>query len=70
MIYDEIIDEVRKNRDAHAEKFNFNLRAIYEDLKKSESEHIKMGHSFVEPPEVLQPAVAALRRFRSERNNG
>lgn len=47
---DEIIKEVRANREAHAAKFNYDLRAIYEDLKKSEIEHIKMGYSFVEPP--------------------
>ncbi len=69
---DEIIEEVRSNRYAHAEKFNFNLRAIYEDLKKSELKHIEMGFEFIEPPlmphtanKALQPTVTALRRFRS-----
>lgn len=33
---DEIVEEVRKNREAYAAKFNFNLQAMYEDLKKAE----------------------------------
>lgn len=47
---DEIVEEIRINREAHAEKFNYNLRKIYEDLKESEIKHIHTGHSFVEPP--------------------
>lgn len=35
-VYDKIVEEVRKNREAYAAKFNFNLQAIYEDLKKAE----------------------------------
>lgn len=69
---DEIIDEVRKNRSAHAAQFNYDLRAIYNDLKKSEAEHIQNGCEYVEPPIIhipanqsLQPTVTALRRFRS-----
>lgn len=30
---DEIITEVRAIREAHAAKFNYDLRAIFEDLK-------------------------------------
>ncbi len=33
---DEIVEEVRKHREAYAAKFNFDLQAIYEDLKKAE----------------------------------
>jgi len=47
MAIDEIIDEIRANRDAHAAKLNYDLRAIYEDLKKSEIERINTGHPFV-----------------------
>lgn len=36
MINDPIVEEVRKVRDAHAAKFNYDLRAIFEDLKKQE----------------------------------
>ncbi|QEP43386.1 hypothetical protein D5085_09785 [Ectothiorhodospiraceae bacterium BW-2] len=72
MTDDEILEEVRKNRTAHAAQFNYDLRAIYDDLKKSESEHIRNGYEYVEPPvthisanQTLQPTVTALRRFRS-----
>lgn len=33
---DEIVDEVRKYREAYAAKFNFDLQAMYDDLKKAE----------------------------------
>jgi hypothetical protein len=33
---DEIIEEVRKARDEYAAKFNYDLEAIYEDIKKQE----------------------------------
>ena len=33
---DPIVDEVRKFREEHAKKFNYNLRAIYEDLIEQE----------------------------------
>lgn len=39
MINDPIVEEVRKERDAHAAKFNYDLRAIYEDLKKQEKKN-------------------------------
>jgi hypothetical protein len=47
---DEIINEVRAIREAHAAKFNFDLDAIYEDIKRSEAEHIARGAKFVDPP--------------------
>lgn len=44
---DEIVDEVRATREAHAAKFNYDLRAIFKDLKKSEEARIAAGHPFV-----------------------
>ena len=32
------VEEVRKVRDLHAAKFNYNLRAIYQALKSEENE--------------------------------
>ena len=52
---DEIVDEVRAIRDAHAAKFGYDLRAIYTDLKKSEAEHIATGHPYIPPPERPAP---------------
>ena len=33
---DKIIEEVRKTRDEYAAKFNYNLDAIYKNIKKQE----------------------------------
>ena len=33
---DPIVAEVRRVREAHAARFNYDLRAIYEDIKKQE----------------------------------
>jgi len=49
---DEIIDEVRAIREAHAEIFNFDLDAIYADIKRSEEEHIACGAKFIDPPPI------------------
>lgn len=62
MVIDEIVEEVRANREAHAAKFNYDLRAIFEDLKRSEAEHINMGHPFVEIPGGPASANKSLHR--------
>lgn len=50
---DPIVEEVRKVRDAHASTFNYNLRAIYSDLKKQEAES---GRTYVKlPPKKVRP---------------
>jgi hypothetical protein len=41
---DSIVDEVRKTRETHAAKFNYDLLAICSDLKKKEKES---GHPVV-----------------------
>lgn len=33
---DPIVDEIRRIRDAHAARFNYDLDAIYRDLKEQE----------------------------------
>lgn len=35
---DPIVDEVRRVRDAYAARFNYDLRAIYRDLKEQEKQ--------------------------------
>jgi hypothetical protein len=47
MINDPIVEEVRKVREAHAAKFGYDLRAIYEDLKIQEK---KSDRKFVTLP--------------------
>lgn len=64
MLNDEVIDEVRAIRDAHAARFAYNLRAIYADLKRSETERIAAGHPFVSPPSELPTPNSALQRTR------
>jgi hypothetical protein len=64
MLNDEIIDEVRAIRDAHAAKFGYDLRAIYADLKRLEAEHIAAGHPFVPASPELPVPNSALQRTR------
>jgi len=33
---DEIVDEMRRNKDQYASQFNYDINKIYEDLKKQE----------------------------------
>ena len=41
---DPIVDEVRRIRNAHAARFNYDLDAIFLDIKEQEK---KSGHKFV-----------------------
>ncbi len=61
---DEIVEEVRKNREAYAAKFNFDLQAMYEDLKKAERKSGRRKVSFKPKRPVkiqLNTRVAAKR---------
>ncbi len=60
---DPIVDEVRRVRDAHAARFNYDLDAIFRDIKEQEK---KSGRTFVsftprrvEPNKALPPTGAA-----------
>lgn len=64
MLNDEVVDEVRAIREAHASKFGYDLRAIYADLEKSESERIANGHPYVLPPSEPPAPNSALQRTR------
>jgi hypothetical protein len=44
---DPIVDEVRRVRDAHAARFNYDLDAIFQDIKEQEK---KSGRKFVSLP--------------------
>ncbi|MEX2176727.1 MAG: hypothetical protein WD872_20340 [Pirellulaceae bacterium] len=61
---DPIVDEVRQVRDAHAARFNYNLDAIFQDIKEREK---KSGLKFVQgvarqpvPNQTLQQTGAAI----------
>ena len=45
-----ILDALRRFRDAHAKKFNYDLGAICEDLKREREVLGKHGLKFVKPP--------------------
>lgn len=49
---DPIVDEVRRIRDAHAAQFNYDLDAIFRDIKEQEK---KSGHKFISG--VARPAI-------------
>lgn len=52
---DPIVEEVRIARQEHAEKFNHDLEAICEDLKRIERES---GHRLVSlPPRLTKPTA-------------
>jgi hypothetical protein len=54
---DPIVEEVRLARDAHAAKFNYDLQAIYRDLKEQEKQS---GRTFVSyPPKRIARAEKA-----------
>lgn len=47
---DPIVEEVRKARKAHAAKFNYDMKAIFADLKQKEK---TCGHRIVSRPPRL-----------------
>ena len=62
---DPIVDEVRRTRDAYAARFNYDLRAIYRDLKEQEKRSGRKVVSYAEsstgaePYNALQPTGPA-----------
>jgi hypothetical protein len=61
---DDIVSEVRAIREAHAAKYKYDLRAIVEDLKKSEEKHKAEGFIYVEPPPKENLPTTPLQRMR------
>jgi hypothetical protein len=66
---DPIVDEVRRIRDAHAAKFNYDPKAIFQDIKEREKRSGRNYVSFAEAKAIepdheaasdqpLQPIVA------------
>lgn len=57
---DPIVDEIRRIRDAHAAQFNYDLKAIYLDIKRREKERERTtGRKFIAPPRRIALATAA-----------
>ena len=63
---DPIVDEVRRLRDAHAAKFNYDLKAIFRDIKEQERTSGRKYVSFADEPsgavpnQALPPTGAAI----------
>ena len=57
---DPVVEEVRTIRDAYAKQFNYNLEAIYRDLKEQEAksgwEVVSLPPNRIEPEERAKPA--------------
>lgn len=60
---DPIVDEVRRIRDAHAAKFNYDPDAIFRDIKEQEKrsgrKYVSFAGETVVPNPTLQPIGAA-----------
>ena len=55
---DPIVDEVRRARDAYAARFNYDLWAIYRDLKEQEKRSGRKLVSYAKDAEASEPNEA------------
>lgn len=62
---DPIVEEIRKIRDEHAARFNYDLDAIFEDIKRSERES---GRTFASPPPAPRKPVSPVELKTTEKN--
>ena len=63
---DEIIEEVRLFKDAIGARFNYDLRALFEEIKRGESELQAKGINLIAPP-CHPVSYTALQRNRFTR---
>lgn len=72
MSEDPIVEEVRRVREEHAARFNYDLQAIFADLKRSEEARDPNLHPIVSPPEPgkLAPNPLLLSRTEALRRAG
>jgi hypothetical protein len=61
---DPIVEEVRKVREAHAARFNYDLLAIYHDLKEQEKQSGRQFMSFP-PRRAVQIKRTSTKRVRA-----
>ena len=52
---DPIVDEVRRARDAYAARFNYDLQAIFRDLKEQEKRSGRQIVSYAEDDQQIEP---------------
>ncbi|MGH7963794.1 MAG: hypothetical protein ACRERD_18555 [Candidatus Binatia bacterium] len=60
---DSIVAEVRKIREAHAAQFNYDLKAIYQDLKQQEQASERVFVSY--PPRQARPIKKLPKRRKA-----
>jgi hypothetical protein len=61
---DEIISEVRFIKDDIAEKFNYDLRALFKEIKRGEAKLLAKGIQLIPPPiNVVSSSVLQRTRF-------
>ena len=69
MFDDPIVAEIRKIRDEHAKKFNYDLDAIFEDYqrigKESGREHVSYPVRRVEPSEAPAKRKRKVKRAKA-----
>jgi hypothetical protein len=51
---DPIVQEIRRIRQEHAAKFNYNLEAIFNDLKRTEEARNQQQFPLLNPPEPMK----------------
>ena len=54
MFHDKIVEEIRKTRQEHAAKFNYDLRQIVDDLNNKQRKYKRKTVSFPPKPSRLQ----------------
>ncbi len=65
---DEIVDEIRKIREAYAEQFNYDLGAIFRDIQERER---NSGREYVTlPPRRIVPMTEVPLRAEPESDTG
>ena len=65
---DEIITEVRAIKDAIGAKFNYDLRALFEEIKRGEAELQAKGIRLVPPPtDPTSLSNSALQRGKARK---
>lgn len=52
MIEDPVVQEVRRIRQEHAEQFDYDLKAIFADLKQTEEARGRQQSPLLSPPEA------------------
>jgi hypothetical protein len=68
MTQDTIVDEVRRGREAHAARFDYDLAQIFADLKRTEQERCREDSPLMEPPKLSDVAAnLSLQRARFAR---